>query len=54
MNLENEHSRAGGCAKPFRELGADMALTYLNDKAKPYVEPLATELEISLFLRYAD
>jgi enoyl-[acyl-carrier protein] reductase I len=31
-------------------LGADLALTYLNDKAKPYVEPLAAELEASIFM----
>ena len=45
VGIANEHSIAYGCAKAFRELGADLALTYLNDKAKPYVEPLARALE---------
>lgn len=50
VGVANEHSIAYGCAKAFRELGADLALTYLNDKAKPYVEPLARQLEAPLFL----
>ena len=43
--IANEHSIAYGCAAAFRELGADLAITYLNEKAKPYVEPLARKLE---------
>jgi len=50
VGIANEHSIAYGCAKAFRELGAELALTYLNDKAKPYVEPLARELQAPLFL----
>lgn len=50
VGIANEHSIACGCAKAFRELGADLAITYLNDKAKPYVEPLAKELQATLFL----
>jgi enoyl-[acyl-carrier protein] reductase I len=50
IGVANEHSIAYGCAKAFRELGADLALTYLNEKAKPYVEPLARALEAPLFL----
>jgi enoyl-[acyl-carrier protein] reductase I len=34
----------GGCAKAFRAFGAEVAITYLNEKAKKYVEPLATVL----------
>ncbi len=48
--IANEHSIAWGCAKAFRELGAEVAVTYLNEKAKPYVEPLAKQLESPLFL----
>ena len=48
--IANEHSIAWGCAKAFRELGATLAITYLNDKARPHVEPLARELEAPLFL----
>jgi enoyl-[acyl-carrier protein] reductase I len=45
VGIANENSIAWGCAKAFRALGADIAVTYLNDKAKKYVEPLARELE---------
>jgi enoyl-[acyl-carrier protein] reductase I len=48
--IANEHSIAYGCAKAFRELGADLAITYLNEKAKGYVEPLAAQLEASIFM----
>ena len=50
VGIANEHSIAYGCAKAFRELGADLAVTYLNEKARPYVEPLARALEAPLFL----
>jgi enoyl-[acyl-carrier protein] reductase I len=50
IGIANEHSIAYGCAKAFREVGADLAVTFLNDKAKPHVEPLAKETEASLFL----
>ncbi len=50
VGIANEHSIAYGCARAFRELGADVAVTYLNDKARPYVEPLAKELEANIFM----
>jgi enoyl-[acyl-carrier protein] reductase I len=50
VGVANEYSIAFGCAKAFRELGADLAITYLNEKARPHVEPLARELQASLFL----
>ena len=50
IGIANEHSIASGCAKAFKSLGADSAISYLNDKAKPYVEPLARELEASIFM----
>jgi enoyl-[acyl-carrier protein] reductase I len=48
--IANEHSIAYGCAKAFRELGAKLAITYANDKTKPYVEPLATALDAPIFM----
>lgn len=48
--IANEHSIAYGCAKAFREWGADLAITYLNDKAKTYVEPVAKSLEAEIFV----
>ncbi len=50
IGIANEHSIAYGCAKAFRETGAEVAITYLNDKARPYVEPLAVGLGASIFL----
>lgn len=44
VGVANEHSIAYGCAKALYELGADLAITYLNEKARKHVEPLATEL----------
>jgi enoyl-[acyl-carrier protein] reductase I len=43
--IANEHSIAFGCAKAFRDAGAELAITYLNAKAEPYVRPLAEQLE---------
>ena len=50
VGIANEHSIAWGCAKAFRAFGAEVAVTYFNDKAKKYVEPLAKELEASIFM----
>src|SRR5262249_32299849 len=43
--IANDQSIAWGCAKAFRAFGADVAITYLNEKARHYVEPLAKELD---------
>jgi len=50
VGIANERSIAWGCAKAFRALGADLAVTYLNEKAKKYVEPLARELEAPILM----
>jgi len=50
VGIANEHSLAWWAARHFRNAGAELALTYLNDKAKPYVEPLARQLDAKLFL----
>jgi enoyl-[acyl-carrier protein] reductase I len=44
VGIANDQSIAYGCAKAFRAAAADLAITWLNDKARPHVEPLATEL----------
>jgi enoyl-[acyl-carrier protein] reductase I len=44
VGIANEDSIAYGCAKAFREAGAELAVTWLNDKARGYVEPLADAL----------
>ena len=48
VGVANEHSIAYGCAKAFRDAGADLAITWLNEKARPYVEPLARELDAEI------
>src|SRR5207342_1924718 len=50
VGIANEHSIAWGCAKAFRAFGAELAVTYLNDKARKFVEPLARELEAPIML----
>ena len=44
IGVANDTSIAFGCARAFRDAGADLALTYLNDKAEPHVRPLAEAL----------
>lgn len=50
VGIANDQSIAWGCARAFRALGAELAVTYLNDKAKPYVEPLAEALEAPIVM----
>jgi len=50
VGIANEHSIAWGCAKAFKAQGADLAVTYLNEKAEPYVRPLAEEIGADLTL----
>ncbi|MGV6876129.1 enoyl-ACP reductase FabI [Pseudochelatococcus sp. B33] len=50
VGVANEHSIAWGVAKALHQAGAHVALTYLNDKAKPYVEPLAQSIDAPIFL----
>ena len=50
VGIANEHSIAWGCAKAFRSQGADLAITYLNDKAEPFVRPLAEEVGAEIVL----
>lgn len=39
--IANEHSIAWGCARAMHAAGAELAITWLNDKARAFVEPLA-------------
>ena len=50
IGIANDSSIAWGCAAAFRRFGADLAVTYLNDKSKPYVEPLADQLGAEMLL----
>lgn len=48
--IANDSSIAYGCARAMRELGADLAITYLNEKAKRFVEPLAAGLGAEILM----
>jgi enoyl-[acyl-carrier protein] reductase I len=48
IGVANADSIAFGCAAKLRAFGADIALTYLNDKAKPHVAPLAAQIDAAL------
>ena len=50
VGIANEHSIAYGCASAFRQLGADVAVTYVNEKTRGYVAPLAEALEAKIFM----
>ena len=50
VGVANNHSIAYGCAKAFNICGAELAITYLNDKAEPHVRPLAELLAAPLIL----
>ena len=50
VGIANDQSIAWGCARAFRALGADLAVTYLNDRARKFVEPLARKLEAPIFM----
>ena len=50
IGVANERSIAWGCAQAMHRSGAEIAMTYLNDRARPHVEPLAKAVEAPLFL----
>src|SRR3978361_1170333 len=50
VGIANDQSIAWGCARAFRALGAELAVTYLNERAKKHVEPLAQALEAPIFM----
>lgn len=50
VGIANTQSIAYGCAKAFRIAGAELAITYLNEKAKSYVHPLAESLECAIIV----
>jgi enoyl-[acyl-carrier protein] reductase I len=50
VGVANDRSIAWGCAAAMRKAGAEIAMTYLNERAKPHVEPLAKRVEAPIFL----
>lgn len=50
VGIANEQSIAYGCAKALRAQGAELAITYLNDKAETYVRPVAESLGADIIM----
>ncbi|HYE01091.1 MAG TPA: enoyl-ACP reductase FabI [Alphaproteobacteria bacterium] len=50
VGIANSSSIAYGCAAAFRAAGAELAVTYVNDRAEPHVRPLAEGLGAPLIL----
>lgn len=50
VGLANDQSIAWGCARAFRAQGAELAVTWLNEKTRQYIEPLARQVEAPVFL----
>jgi enoyl-[acyl-carrier protein] reductase I len=50
VGIANEASIAAGCGRAFVAAGAEVAATYLNDKARPYVDAVTDPLGCKLLL----
>jgi enoyl-[acyl-carrier protein] reductase I len=46
VGIANKDSIAYGCARAFHAFGADLSITYLNEKTKQYTAQLATALQV--------
>lgn len=50
VGVANENSIAFGCASKLRAFGANLAVTYLNEKSERFVRPLAEQIDADLVL----
>lgn len=50
VGIANDMSIAAGCAEAFRTAGAELAVTYLNEKAEPFVRPVAERLGAAMLV----
>lgn len=48
--IANDQSIAWGCAKAFQAFGADLAITYRNEKTKKYVDLLAEQIGAAIYM----
>ncbi len=46
IGIANKDSIAYGCARAFRAFGADLSITFLNEKTKQYTAQLARALDV--------
>ncbi|SFU21753.1 enoyl-ACP reductase FabI [Sedimentitalea nanhaiensis] len=49
VGVANNHSIAAGCARAFAASGAELAITYQNDKARKHVQPVAEAVGAGIF-----
>lgn len=49
IGIANDSSIAFGCARALKMAGAELAITYLNEKAKSFVDKIANELKPSIY-----
>lgn len=50
VGVASADSIAFGCAAKLRAFGADIALTYINEKSKKFIEPLAEQIDSALLM----
>lgn len=50
VGIANDASIAAGCARAFVDRGAEIAATYLNDKALPHVQAVTDALDCKLLM----
>lgn len=48
LGVANEYSIAWGCTKLLNQMGAELVVSCLNDKARKYVEPLTNSIGVDL------
>ncbi|MFC3909119.1 enoyl-ACP reductase FabI [Legionella dresdenensis] len=49
IGIANDSSIAFGCAQALKKAGADLAITYLNEKARPYVDKIAADFKPAIY-----
>jgi enoyl-[acyl-carrier protein] reductase I len=49
IGVANENSIAAGCAAAFSRAGAELAVTYLDERSEPYVQPVADSVGATIF-----
>lgn len=50
VGIANDKSLAWGCARAFHNSGAELAITYLNEKTEAYVRPLAERVNAAIIV----
>ncbi len=47
LGIANDQSIAYGCARAFKKTGAEIAMTYLNEKTRKWTDHIAEKLEVA-------